>query len=224
MSDDHCLAPNNSRTSRASSGFTLIELLIALTLFGLLAVVLIGGLRFGTRVWETGHGRSAAFFEVEGVQRFLRQQLTQARLTAGTHAAARESQGFEGALDSLVFIAPLPAYVGLAGLYRFELNLSGTNGQHDLVLTWTLYRPDPTDEPDEDSISQRVLLENLDDIEIRYFGRLAFDEGPDWHDTWENPIGLPALIALDLKFPEGDPRRWPGLVVAPFAATSGFSS
>ena len=40
------------RSKSSQFGFTLIELLIALTLFGLLSVALLGGLRFGTRVWK----------------------------------------------------------------------------------------------------------------------------------------------------------------------------
>ncbi|MDH3594369.1 MAG: prepilin-type N-terminal cleavage/methylation domain-containing protein, partial [Rhodospirillales bacterium] len=61
-----------------SGGFTLVELLVALTLLGLIFVALFGGLRFGTRTWETGNQRSEAFAEVEVMQSLLRRQLAQA--------------------------------------------------------------------------------------------------------------------------------------------------
>ena len=44
--------PRGHHRHRSEAGFTLIELLVALTLLGLISVVLFGGLRFGTRAWE----------------------------------------------------------------------------------------------------------------------------------------------------------------------------
>ena len=41
----------------AERGFTLLELLVAITLLGLLMAALFGGLRLGTRVWETADAR-----------------------------------------------------------------------------------------------------------------------------------------------------------------------
>ena len=61
-----------------ASGFTLVELLVALTLFGVISVVIMGGLRFGTRVWETGNDRAEVLAEVDAVQGILRRYMAQA--------------------------------------------------------------------------------------------------------------------------------------------------
>ena len=207
------------RSKSSQFGFTLIELLIALTLFGLLSVALLGGLRFGTRVWETGHERSAAFFEVEAVHGFLRWQLSQARVLAQSRDDELGASMFVGTSERLLFVAPLPEYVGLGGLYLFELTRSDDSDGGNLVLSWELYRTDREQGKDEESISRRILLEDIDALQIRYYGTLEPDVDADWQDAWDAAGRLPLLIALDLKFPESDVRFWPTFVVAPFRST-----
>jgi len=207
----------DGRTARARAGFTLIELLVAMTLFGLLSVALVGGLRFGTRVWDRGHQQSAAFTEVEAVQDFLRQQLEQARLSIGDLEQPDRSRGFDGESDRVEFLAPLPRYVGLGGLYRFRLSGEAEGGSQNLVLEWALYRPDRTEAPEDDT-ARRVLLEDIDGFTLRYYGTVQADDDPDWHEEWSAGTNLPRMIAIDLAFPDEDLRRWPAFVAAPVAA------
>ncbi len=207
------------RSKSSQFGFTLIELLVALTLFGLLSVALLGGLRFGTRVWETGHERSAAFYEVEAVHSFLRKQLSQARILAQARGAEDDTPIFVGTSERVLFVAPLPEYVGLGGLYRFELTQSDDRDGRNLVLSWELYRTDREQGKDEESISRRILLGDIDVLQIRYYGTLDPDADAEWQDAWDAAGRLPLLIALDLEFPESDVRFWPTFVVAPFQGT-----
>lgn len=204
---------------RGCAGFTLIELLIVFTLVGLFSVVIFGGLRFGSRVWETGHERSESFAEIEAVHGFLRRQLSQARLSDQTASSPDAPADFTGAADRLRFTGVLSAYVGTAGLYRFELapfeHLDGTS----LELVWQIYRPDRT-EWFEDDPTRRVLLEGLEAVRLRYFGTLEGDEEPDWHEVWDSRTALPSLVRLELDFASGIPRSWPELIVAPRTATS----
>lgn len=206
--------------ARSAAGFTLIELLVALTLFALLSVALVGGLGFGARVWESGHERSAAFAEVFAVHDFLRDRFVGARASASPGPATDVGPAFLGSPEGTRFIAPLPEYVGLGGLYRFELAATGEADRSDLVVTWHLFREDRAERDGEDSeeISRRVLIEGIEELEIRYYGTLAPDEAPDWHDAWDDTGRLPLLIDLNLRFPPGDPRAWPRLVVALVAA------
>lgn len=201
-----------------NSGFTLIELLIALTLFGLLSVALVGGLRFGTRVWERGHEQSVAFTEVEAVHGFLRQLLEQARLSVQVLDDRRSDRGFVGSADHIEFLAPLPQYVGLGGLYRFHLSGITESGTEELILSWELYRPDQVGTAEEDQVSQRVLLEDIERLEVRYYGAFEADHDPEWHEAWDADTHLPRLVSIELAFPPDDLRLWPEFVVAPVTA------
>ena len=212
------------RSKSSQFGFTLIELLIALTLFGLLSVALLGGLTFGTRVWETGHERSAAFYEVEAVHSFLRKQLSQARVLAQASDTEDDTPIFLGTSERVLFVAPLPEYVGLGGLYRFELTHNDDSDGSNLVLSWELYRPDREPGRDEDSISSRILLEDIEVLQIRYYGTLDPDADAEWQNFWDAEVHLPLLIAVDLKFPQRDVRTWPEFVAAPFAAQDEHNS
>ncbi len=204
-----------NRRRAAPRGFTLIELLIALTLVGMLSIILVGGLRFGTRLWETGDRRSAGLAQVEAVQGLLRRQIGQAfilRQAAGGEARAASFEGGEGRLR---FTAPLPSFVGVGGVYRFELAEAETEeGARVLELVWQLYRPDREDWFEEEGLTRRTLIEGVESVRFRYYGNQERGQEPDWFEAWDSARGLPALIAVDLAYPEGDPRSWPDLSVA----------
>ena len=208
-----------SHTGRACAGFTLIELLIALTLVGLLSVLLLGGLRFGTRVWETGHERSQSFAEIEAVHGFLRRQFSQLRVSSEAIRSPDRPADFAGTADRVRFTATLSAYVGVGGLYRFELGPVTRDEDMVLELTWQIYRPD-RGEWFEDDPSRRVLIEGIEAVRLHYYGALEGDEDPEWHDVWDSQTTLPTLLRLELDFPSDDGRAWPELTVAPHAATS----
>lgn len=197
-----------------SAGFTLIELLMALTLVGLLSVVLVGGLRFGTRVWETGHQRSESFAKVEAVHGFLRRQLSQSTVSIRLNQSTDDPWDFEGLPDRVRFMAPLSAHVGVDGLYRFELAPVERSEGTVVELTWQLYRPDRVEWFDDDA-SRRTLIEDIEAIRLRYYGSLDGDDDPDWHESWDSQARLPALLKLELDFPSDDDRVWPELTVAP---------
>ena len=83
-----------------------------------------------------------------------------------------------------------------------------------LRMRWYPYRP-RSDDDDEPEAEETVLLDQVSDVQWRYFG---FDEGaealgedPEWYEEWENPQQRPQLMHLSLKF-RGEPL--PDLMVA----------
>ncbi len=209
------------RPGGGQDGFTLIELLVALTLLGLLSVMLVGGLRFGTRLWETAGVRGEALSEVEAVQGLLRHRIAQAAILKPVPGVAFEEQGMRGGPESLRFTAPMPAYVGVGGLYRFVLEAVETEQGRGLELTWQLYRPDRDEWFDEaEDVSRRTLVDGMESLRFLYFGEFELGEDPAWVESWEVSDRLPALVAVEIGFPEGDVRRWPTLVAAPTGATT----
>ncbi len=201
-------------------GFTLVEILVVMTLLGLIAVALFGGLRFGARAWESGNARSAAFSEIEIGQSLLRRLLEQSLSLEDEEGDAT----FAGRQDSLRFTAPAPAQFSLGGIYLFEL-VSEPDEEHEkLVLRWELYRTENLEDPfqDEETSDQRTLIHNVEAVRFGYYG--TPEEGREdarWFDDWEEAELLPSLVSIKLEMAEADPRHWPELQVAP---KSGFGA
>jgi general secretion pathway protein J len=218
----------------SEAGFTLIELLVALTLLGLISVVLFGGLRFGTRAWEAGNLQAEQLAQVQAIQALLRRRIAQALppqpvAAGGAEDAARRAV-FSGEPDALRFLAAVPSRAGVGGIYAFDLAVieggagagAGEAGVR-LEFTWRLHRADdeaePGATPEAGLGGRRVLIDGLAGARFSYFGAPASGRAAgqiaDWRDRWEAEAGLPELIAIEAEFPEGDGRAWPVLQVAP---------
>ncbi len=212
------------RPCPSEAGFTLIELLVALTLLGLISVVLFGGLRFGTRAWEVGNLRAEQLAQVQAVQALLRRRLAQAQPPGPEAADAADRRIiFAGEPDAVQFLAAVPSRAGVGGIYAFDLTVieGGAQGGAGarLEFTWRLHRADDEaergDMPEAGLGGRRVLIDGLASARFSYFGAPAPGQPAVWRDRWEAEAGLPGLIAIEAEFPEGDGRAWPVLQVAP---------
>ncbi len=214
---------------RSEAGFTLIELQVALTLLGLISVVLFGGLRFGTRAWEAGNVRAERLAQVQAVQALLRRRIAQAQppISEAADTAVGRST-FAGEPDVLQFLAVVPSRAGVGGIYAFDLAViedserGGAQGGAQAVqleFTWRLHRADgeaePDDTPEAGLGGRRVLIDGLKSVRFEYYGVSAPGQAAEWHDRWDSEASLPGLIAIEAEFPEGDGRAWPVLQVAP---------
>ena len=197
-------------------GFTLLELLVAITLLGVLMAALLGALRLGARVWETGEARLDASTRLQVVQEFLRQQLGQTvPLTEITdEPGASPAMLFVGTSEGLRFVSLLPAHLGGgARLMELALRPHARGGEpRDLVLRM---RPlQLTDDgPGPGETEERVLIEAIESLEVAYFGAERDGAAPTWWQEWQEQRTLPALVRMRVGFPQGDRRRWPELIV-----------
>jgi general secretion pathway protein J len=202
------------------AGFTLLELLVAITLLGLLMAALFGGLRLGARVWERADVRLDASMRTQVVQDFVRQRLTEMLPLETTPPeladAAVSEPAFVGTTAAVRFASSVPENLG-AGIHLMELTLAESGdveGAADLVLRW---RPLELDGQTAVEVApeQRVLIENVEALELSYFGAVDPAQPPGWWQTWDGEAALPRLIRLRLSFPENDARTWPELIVQP---------
>src|SRR4051812_33340418 len=113
-----------SERSTSEAGFTLVEMLVGLILTGLLAVMLLGAIRYGLTIRERTALRATAFDKVVAVQDFLRNSLTLAypRLVGESNGTGRLE--FEGTSTSVRFVAPAMQSGGRGGRSNFTIAMS----------------------------------------------------------------------------------------------------
>jgi general secretion pathway protein J len=198
------MSPQRNR----DAGFTLVELLVSLAVLGLLAVLLSSGLRFGARAWERSEAHTEGMDEVMRVRALLRHEIEQAYPEYVTSDRKHPHVAFIGTGATMTFLAPAPQASGIEGLA--EVTLSGVQKQSHVGLTMAI-RPDGSAE----GIAGELLLNDLAFLRFGYFGSDEAGGPAAWHDEWTNRKTLPLLVKISAKFPQGDARSWPTLVVAP---------
>lgn len=197
-------------------GFTLLELLIAMTLLGLILVLLFGGLRLGVRSWDAAQQQVDNMNSVRSLENFLRREMSQAnpyRWKSGTG----QRLAFLGERNRLSFVAPMSPRVGGGGLHVVSVEI-GQAGQARRMVWKNL--PVSTRMQDFSALAQApemVLaaaeLGDVEDIWLSYFGRESDSAEPQWFDRWENSARLPLLIRVQARLARGG--HWPDFVVAP---------
>ncbi len=190
-------------------GFTLLELLIAMTLMGMILVMVYGGLRLGMRSWEAGQVRVEAVDDMRLVQEFIRRQLRQTVVTFRSDGFGERVVAFEGDAAQLNLVAPMLAYLGLGGLYFIQFDVIQENETDHLRVRWWPFRADGFE--DDDESEESILLSDVSDFEWSYFGSEESGQDPEWYQRWESQTQYPRLVRLRLDV-GGEP--WPDLVVA----------
>jgi general secretion pathway protein J len=212
---------------------------IALTLFGIISVVLFSALRLGGRLWERVDEVGERMATLHAAEALLRRTLAQARPTFRTTELKLLSL-FAGDASRLDFVAPLSSYVGAPGLQLLRLQVAGQGEDQRLWLTrWLLHpevlaggggtppwSPDEIEPPPDDRASAALdageaesgafghteLLRGLSGVQLSYFGQKVTETEPQWHEDWVDQEGLPLLVRIRLALAG---QRWPDLVVAP---------
>jgi len=199
---------------RHRAGFTLLEILVAITLFGLIAVAVAGGIRFGARVWETGRQTAEVSGAVHQTQALLRRLLSGAILVSVERDTGEPLPSFLGEEGRLLFSAPWLTSFDRAGIYQFEVTLS-TPGEasQDMVVRWRGLEAARQGTDFGEADQARTLLRGIEQMSLSYFGILGEDEEPAWHARWEEQDRLPRMVSLKLVPSQVSETAWPELLV-----------
>jgi general secretion pathway protein J len=193
----------------SQSGFTLLELLVGLALLALAAAMTATGLGGANRVWDRTSQRQKATQAVAAAASVLRLRLEQAE-PASLFGGTAILVDFSGTAETIRFLAPPSASFGTGALRRDTVSLAA-DGSLLLSSTADAQRRRPL------PVRTEVLLRGVQSLSIAYFGAGPPDGQPRWRDNWRMRQTLPALIRVRVRFPPGDPRWWPDLIVAPRA-------
>jgi prepilin-type N-terminal cleavage/methylation domain-containing protein len=206
----------------ADTGFTLMEMLVSLVLLSLTAGLLTASLRTG-RTALNAVGRMSATIPVAATQTYLRQAFAQAQVLPRSTATNAAELNFSGSSQAVAFNTSHAPQGQFEGLYRIDIGVapSKQRGVYELNLAQVLWRPPITDSNPPPLIRRSTqLLGNVASVGFAYYGDLDDNGGASWHDGWSHPIKLPAMVALDVVFSPGDPRRWDRLILPIYAAES----
>ena len=201
------------RNRERSRGFTLLELLIAINLIAIVMAMVYSAIHTAGRSWDAVESEFDAGDQIRVANRFIRQRLAQARPLSFEDDEGRRI-AFLGDQKAVQFVAPMPFQRGNAGgLYVFTFMFTEGAGGDRLEVSYSPYLPDVTElpEPDEDNTS--VLVDDIGEGEIAYFG--LDDNSPDkaWHERWERRDVLPELVRVRMTTP--DPAApFPELIVS----------
>ncbi len=181
-------------------GFTLLELLVAMSVLGLVLVLLTQGMQFGTRAQDQQSAIRARKGDLEAVDLALRRMIE-----AADPGHYPEPATLRGSPQSVSFTTELPLH-GATQLQRADVTLSAEAGQ--LLMRWRphrhveLFGPAPRAET-------VVLQDGVERIELGYQVTAG-----GWVGTW-SADRLPALVRLHLVFDPRSGRQWPTLLATP---------
>lgn len=190
-------AASNPSTGR-DSGFTMLELLVALALFALLLAALPATLQMGRRAAQTATAldRTAADTVAIG---FVRERIAEALPLMQRDDKGALRIAFRGEANSLTFVSPVVDGPMGSGLFLAELGSRAVNEDHAaLVMAWRPFTPVANATA---LSSERVLIPDISQFAIRYFGYQAGNGRREWSERWADNRELPELVELSMTSP-----------------------
>ncbi len=188
---------------RRARGFSLLEVLSALALLSVLLVSVLSGIRTATRMVNAGTGSMEKIDEVRSVQRFLRNDLLQARAIPWKIDNKGVPIVFEGDEHRIQFVGPLPGYLDRQGP-QLQLLALVSDGQDGLRLELSSDGMSPTGASHGVGFAPEPLVTGITHGRFRYYGRQNDKSAAEWSSQWHVAGRMPELIAVELER-GGDP-------------------
>jgi general secretion pathway protein J len=191
----------------SSRGFALIEVLASLVVIGMMALLMVAGMTTGRRVWEGIDRREAAGEALDNAQIMLRNRIEQI-YPMTKYDGNPPYIDFQGVAQGLTFLANPPEADRPAPLRRYSLFVDAAG---ELVLSSI---SDVSPEQGA-AIDNQVLLRQVRQLDISYFGPVNLDRHEGWRRDWRDQAALPEIVRVRVTFEPGDARSWPDLMIHP---------
>lgn len=199
--------------SQSEAGFTLIELLVSLVIVAVLSGMVLAGAQLGFQTATQARARGVGNASIITSQTVLRDRI-EALVPHTRFEFTRPIADVRGAGTIVSFFAPAPPADRPASLMRYRL-LRSVDGELVLFsLPDTTFGVDPY-APGQSGWTARVLLTNVERLELAYFGTLPGGARRDWRTSWIERGAPPELVRIRVSFFAGDRRQWPDLIIRP---------
>ena len=192
-------------------GFTLVELLLAITLMSMLLALAYGGLRASTRATDRGQVILEESGRIRMAHQFVRKQLNQMLPLAFMQDEGQKGRDgqtvFEGTIDKIRFVGPMPGYLSFGGPQVQELSFVHSDQGLALVLSHALLQGFK-----EEDLYERDAIFLMERIERAVFQFKGLDEQGEigsWQTDWDDPSKMPLAVSLEIEFEEDVVATWP---------------
>ncbi len=204
----------NSSQRKYQSGFSLMEIIVAITLLSVIMAMIYGGIHTSRKMAAKGTDRINATNEIRMVQELIRRQISRI-----LPMAFKEQDGefviFEGDEDHIMYVSPMPGYLGNGGPHVQLIEIVNEKGGKILQFSHWLLNDSLDGDSFEDSEQEPVvLLQNIDFAEFSFVKLNEEGEVGDWESDWEEPENTPLMVKLDIEMNEGAIMTWPMMQVA----------
>jgi general secretion pathway protein J len=189
-------------------GFTLIEVLIAMTLLGIMVVLLFSSLKICADSWEKGESKIADVNEVAVVYNFFQRHLSTTLPLWNDLSDEEKTFTFQGKAQSLQFISAFPASAGKSGLQLFSLYVQEEDNEQIIKVALSPLVPGARGE--EQHREEVTLIKHVSNVTLAYFGAEDGVKEGVWADEWLEKSVLPRLVKVNIKLDNG--MFWPEMI------------
>ncbi len=197
-----------------NKGFTLIELLAAMTLFALLASILMGMVRNADRTSNASTASSERSEQYTRTHAFLSEHLANA-LPLRWRREVNQPLKFDGKASSVTYLAPVISQIAEGGVLWWQLAVRDRSEKKQLVLKRLPQDPEAKELPDMAAAESSVLADGIESVALAYFDPgddpVQQPEAGKWVEVWDENDRMPSLIRVSVKETSG--ARWPDLVI-----------
>jgi general secretion pathway protein J len=197
---------------KTSQGFTLIEVLIAMTLLGIMVVLLFSSMKICADSWQKGEKKISEVNETAIVYQFFQHHLSNT-LPLWNDFSDEENKmfGFQGKNQELQFVSSFPASAKKAGLQLFSLNLIRDGNEQVIQVSITPFYP--TLDGESWRKEEVTLLRHVRSFSLSYYVIDETQPEPEgnWQEEWIDQETLPRLVKI--KIERDDDNFWPEMIV-----------
>ncbi len=200
------------RRSIRQQGFTLIELLLATSLVAFIMLMAYNGLQASIKLTDAGESFIDRSSRARLAHEFLRKQLSRMLPLAIKQDSGRNIN-FEGESDRMMWVGPMPGYLGRGGPYVQELTLKRESDGTVLYFRYAMLNG--YEEDSLEDVDPVALIEGIDRAKFEFQAVDSSGKVGSWNSSWEKKDNatLPLMVRMEISMRKESRMQVPALIV-----------